>query len=354
MSNCLGVKCNNHCCTSRFKGLSESLINKDKSKFVQILLSKEEVNRITECGYKRLIQKVDDQYYLKLNNDFSCSAYKNGKCIIYDSRPDVCKIYPYYFDPFCGICKDKNCPGNFEIDTQSDEIYKLLENRINLFKNPSHHFFDGYEIDNNLLKNEKLINKLIKEINETVFNKKGKAQIISYFNGKVKEDGGISCVILGANCHFSCHTFCYKNTVFIDYFGKANFEKCILPIILKYFPTTKFDLCNGNTQKGKFGKHIIIENMPGLTFKQAENLIGNIVKEIKMTKISSPFFIYLDNNNYDIIQPIAESHISIHKDKSNINIDVFSCKNYDEKIILKLLDIKKENIKKIQRGIYYK
>lgn len=355
MQKCLGEKCPNHCCSNKFKGLSSALINEDDTKFVQIQLNDEEVNRIINKGKKELIVNEDGNCFLKLNKDFSCSALINGKCSIYDVRPDVCKLYPYYFDPFCGLCIDKNCPGNFDLNSPPNDIYNLLTNRINLYNESQHFFFDGYDIDNKLLSDIKYVTTFLNEINKAISAEKCKIVLIPYFNGKTKEDGGISGIILGDNFHFTCHTFCYKNTIFIDYYGKNNINKNLLNIINKYFKTNNFDLCKDNCdKKGNFGKHIIIENRKQIEYKDAIVLINDITEKLEMTPISDMQMNYKNNYNFDILQPIAESHISIHQTEKNCNIDIFSCKSFDEDKILKLLDCTNKDITQIQRGIHYK
>ena len=76
-----------------------------------------------------------------------------------------------------------------------------------------HLFYDGYKLDNRLIGNPAFINDLLEAINKYIFNDEGKIQLLPYFDGKVKNDGGVSSVILGNGFHFTCHTFCYKNTV---------------------------------------------------------------------------------------------------------------------------------------------
>lgn len=72
-----------------------------------------------------------------------------------------------------------------------------------------------------------------------------------------------------------------------------------------------------------------------------------------MTPIYDLLINYSNEENYDLLQVIAESHISIHKKDKKAEIDVFSCKNYEEKNILKLIENNECNIKIINRGIYF-
>lgn len=77
------------------------------------------------------------------------------------------------------------------------------------------------------------------------------------------------------------------------------------------------------------------------------------MNNIKMTPIFSLLTNYIDENNYDLLQVIAESHISIHKKGKLVEIDVFSCKDFNEKALLKLIENNESNIKIVNRGIYF-
>ncbi len=130
-------KCLKNCCGDGFLGLSNSFKTTNNQKFCQILLSEEEAGRIKEfCGGSDSLLSYEDVVAcIKLNADNSCPAFKNGVCQIYSVRPDVCRLYPFYFDPFCGICVDKNCPYFNEEDRfDKKEIFEILKRRINLFE----------------------------------------------------------------------------------------------------------------------------------------------------------------------------------------------------------------------------
>lgn len=132
-NKCLGDKCPNHCCTEKFKGLSEVLSVSAKDSGMP-LLNEEEVARIKNSGNLEYITYIEGKPYLKVYDNNRCAAFKDGKCLIYDVRPDVCKLYPFYFDQSCGFCKDKHCPGNFTLDDVTQEHYEILKKRINLYE----------------------------------------------------------------------------------------------------------------------------------------------------------------------------------------------------------------------------
>lgn len=125
--------CPNNCCGNNFIGLANSFKHSNGDLFNQILLSEEEVEDIVKNFGDEYIEYVDNMPFIALNEDRSCKAFKNGRCSIYNSRPDVCKLYPYYFDPFGGIFIDKNCAFFEENEADKKDILALINKRIKLF-----------------------------------------------------------------------------------------------------------------------------------------------------------------------------------------------------------------------------
>lgn len=220
---------------------------------------------------------------------------------------------------------------------------------------PSQFFCDGYDIDNDLLNDVSLINDFVMEVKKTINDDKGKIVLIPYFNGKVKEDGGISVIILGDGFHFTCHTFSYKKTAFFDCYCEYNIDEKLLPIIIKYFNVHDYDLCKDNSEKtGNFGKHVIIKKCKKMGYDESIQLVKDIIKKIKMTPIYDIITNYKDEDNFDILEPIAESHISVHCVKGKMFIDIFSCKTFNENEVLSLLPDKTLITINVNRGIKYK
>ena len=212
-------------------------------------------------------------------------------------------------------------------------------------------FYDGYGLNQAELADVNYVGDFLERINKEVFNKKGKISLIPYFNGKRKKDGGISGIILGENFHFTCHTFCYKNTVFIDYYGNDDKKQKVLSEILKVFKTNDYDLGSRNI-KGNFGKHIVFETNQ-IQFKDANEIIKKILKNIKMTAISELILNKTNNKVFDVLQPIAESHISFHQYGDKLIVDVFSCKDFDKNKVLSIFS-KYEKIREIHRGLRFR
>ena len=220
--------------------------------------------------------------------------------------------------------------------------------------NLDHFFFDGYSLPESKLADVGRVHFFVNNINKYIFDNKGKVVLIPYFNGKIKEDGGVSAVLLGENFHFTCHTFCYKNTMFIDYFGDKSKHGAVQDLILDTFPTTDYDLCKDNQDiKGNFGKHIIIRPASMVSFDEAKNLVSRILTDIDMTPINDVIASQTSDEQFDILQPIAESHISFHRNGGQMVVDAFSCKYFDEAKLLSLLDNPKDYTE-INRGIRYK
>lgn len=216
-----------------------------------------------------------------------------------------------------------------------------------------HFFFDGYDIMEDELASIDNMKEMTNVINKEYFNGKGVVVLIPYFDGKIKADGGVSGIVLGNNSHFTCHTFCYKQAMFVDYFGEfSNFDK-VKEEILRIYSIDDFDLCLNNSGiDGNFGKHLIYSNLKSITFEDAKQLIKKILFDIEMTPINDVIVNYVDEEHFDLLQPIAESHISIHRNGDSVVLDAFSCKWFDEEKLSHLL--KSDNYEKICRGVKYK
>lgn len=214
-----------------------------------------------------------------------------------------------------------------------------------------HLFYDGYSLDNKLLEDPLFVNALLEEINKYIFRSKGIIKLIPYFDGKVKQDGGVSGVILGDGFHFTCHTFCYKNTVFVDYFGDNSEKERVYEILRTHFDTDDYDM--GSKDKiGYFGKHIIV-SPPAMSIEDAHKLINVILREIDMTPITELLVSETSQSSYDLLQPIAESHISFHRNNDDMVVDAFSCKYFDVEKFVELLGSNLDYID-VSRGLKYK
>ena len=202
------------------------------------------------------------------------------------------------------------------------------------------------------LKDMKKIKNFFEDIKkEFGINENCKIHLIPYFHCKDKGMEGISAILLANNFHFTCHTFSSKETLFIDCFGNAINSDKLTKKILQYYPTNNYDLCNNKQDIDDIDLEFLNDV---IKYEKAKKLIREILHTIKMTKISELFEIKNSDYEYDLLQPIAESHISIHCHLGITYIDIFSCKTFDENTILNVLNFKNFDIKTIERGIYFK
>jgi len=86
--------------------------------------------------------------------------------------------------------------------------------------------------------------------------------------------------------------------------------------------------------------------------------------EIEMTKVSIPHVFEMktrgsENWGYSGFVLLAESHIFIHTfpNRRSLNLDIFSCKPFDEKRAIKyaanLFSIKEKRVRQLDRGIEF-
>ena len=84
-----------------------------------------------------------------------------------------------------------------------------------------------------------------------------------------------------------------------------------------------------------------------------KKLIRVILKEINMTPIMELLINQYGDNSFDLLQPIAESHISFHKKNDDMVVDTFSCKYFDVDKYLKIMG-NPDNYIDVNRGIKYR
>ena len=101
--------CKQSCC-GPFHGVTEGLGNIDKRPFEEIVLTKEDYDRLYDSGYASYIEEgysaeMQKKYYkMALEKDGTCKAFYGGKCSINGVKPTLCTAFPFYFDMFSGLC----------------------------------------------------------------------------------------------------------------------------------------------------------------------------------------------------------------------------------------------------------
>ena len=99
--------------------------------FAHIRLTPSDVDRLLKAGLDSCIVRRGDpkspSYYLRLNDDKSCSMLTEDKlCGIYESRPTICRAFPFYYDLFAGLCMVKSCPGIGKGETKIQDLSSKL------------------------------------------------------------------------------------------------------------------------------------------------------------------------------------------------------------------------------------
>lgn len=109
---------------------------RDISIFAQIRLLPQDVTRLRNAGLEHLIvrrgEPTDPAYYLRLQQDGSCMALRNGLCSIHAAKPTLCRAYPFYIDMFGGLSMIK-CPGVEKGDMPITELREEIEAALEMY-----------------------------------------------------------------------------------------------------------------------------------------------------------------------------------------------------------------------------
>ncbi len=106
---CRAQDCKHPCC-GPFSGISNELDNIDGRPFDEIVLTENDRKSICENGFSHLVEEgysplTGKKYYkMALQPDGTCKAWVDGKCLIHDFSPAICRAFPFYYDMFSGLC----------------------------------------------------------------------------------------------------------------------------------------------------------------------------------------------------------------------------------------------------------
>lgn len=98
-----------------------------------MILSVNDIKKIQNLGYdKKFFVRKDYGYFKLKNKDGRCVFHNGEKCLIYDFRPEGCKLYPLIFNDkyHCAVI-DNECPYKHLFSFKSKDIEKL-KNLINI------------------------------------------------------------------------------------------------------------------------------------------------------------------------------------------------------------------------------
>lgn len=108
---CLREDCPNSCC-GPFGGVQRGIDSIEGRQFSEIVLTEEDARRLLAAGCSHLIEFTEAGHYrMKLLEDGTCSALKEGRCSIHKIKPTLCRAFPFYVDMFVGLCGVTECPG---------------------------------------------------------------------------------------------------------------------------------------------------------------------------------------------------------------------------------------------------
>jgi Fe-S-cluster containining protein len=109
--SCLQQECPSSCC-GPFGGVKLGIDSIEGREFSEILLTPADYSKIVQAGHSNLIERTAaGDYRMRLEEDGTCCALKEGLCSINDVKPTICRAFPFYVDMFVGLCGITDCPG---------------------------------------------------------------------------------------------------------------------------------------------------------------------------------------------------------------------------------------------------
>jgi len=202
--------------------------------------------------------------------------------------------------------------------------------------------------------------------------------ILPYYSGAEPEDCGISAFIFLEMGHITLHTFSFREGYYLDLCSEKRFDPDLAKSeISRVFPAAELrtdfvkrvkDVSIRQDRKidkkKDFGPHLLI-NLSGLENRSFEDLFclfDRMPFQVGMTPIMRPYGIISGTRKrpiWSIMTMIAESHISLHMDRSSGDayFDLFSCSFFPVDPVTKklfvLLGGKVESVQLISRGHDY-
>ncbi len=109
-------------------------------------------------------------------------------------------------------------------------------------------------------------------------------------------------------------------------------------------------MASSSSKNPPFGMHLMLDgydcdSKPLSDANVVYNLLDKLPEKIGMTKMTAPYVVFTEGNNerdpggWSGFVLIEESHISIHTfvRRKFFTFDLYSCKEFDEKIVVKYL-----------------
>ena len=107
---CLAEHCPKNCCGDFM--LTDNLISFWNINERLIPLTDEDYIVFVEKNLSdHLVKELDGGWYIKTDKRGRCPLLEKNKCSIYESRPQCCRGYPFFFNKYNGLCVHDSCPG---------------------------------------------------------------------------------------------------------------------------------------------------------------------------------------------------------------------------------------------------
>ena len=222
-----------------------------------------------------------------------------------------------------------------------------------------HTTIDCYGTNKYLLDDIKFINQLLNDlVYKLELSPIAPPSIIPYYYGKVKEDIGISAILLLEGGHVTIHTFPKRECYFIDCFTPDDFdENYLYEYLYKSLPFDKeltifntvlresntFEIQEYNPEND-FGPHLMLEiDSNSIDMEKMYSFLENIVYEINMDPITRPLILKSTRTNPKYLSGIiviAQSHIALHYEYKTKKVfaDIFSCMPFDYSVVSGIME----------------
>jgi hypothetical protein len=97
-----------------------------------MVLTNQDIKTIEKLGYNTSFFVAETNNWFQLKNAKGRCVFHNGTiCVIYDHRPEGCRLYPVVFQKDdCNVILDKDCPQRhcFSISTEkSRQLISLIQ-----------------------------------------------------------------------------------------------------------------------------------------------------------------------------------------------------------------------------------
>ena len=121
---CSNCKSDDNCCNNFKKNIDNVMIY--EKEYFDI------IKKLNITDPHIYFSKIDEKIYNIKENNGSCVFYKNGKCEIYNYRPNDCKLYPFDIikkeESYYLILYNLKCINEKEFIKECEKIDQIIDN----------------------------------------------------------------------------------------------------------------------------------------------------------------------------------------------------------------------------------